>query len=49
MAKLRIEGSFVASITPFNEDASIDFGAFRTLIDFQRRHGTAAMLFMGCS
>ena len=47
MAKLRIEGSFVASITPFNDDGSIDFGAFRTLIDFQQRHGTAAMLFMG--
>ena len=47
MAKLRIEGSFVASITPFNDDGSIDFGALRTLIDFQQRHGTAAMLFMG--
>ena len=47
MVKLRIEGSFVASITPFNEDGSIDFGAFRTLIDFQKRHGTVAMLFMG--
>ena len=47
MAKLRIEGSFVASVTPFNEDGSIDFGALRTLIDFQQRHGTAAMLFMG--
>lgn len=47
MAKLRIEGSFVASVTPFNEDGSIDLGALRTLIDFQQRHGTAAMLFMG--
>ena len=47
MARLRIEGSFVASVTPFNEDGAIDFGAFRTLIDFQQRHGTAAMLFMG--
>ena len=47
MAKLRIEGSFVASITPFNDDGSIDFGALRTLIEFQQRHGTAAMLFMG--
>jgi len=47
MVKLRIEGSFVASITPFNEDGSIDFGAFRTLIDFQNMHGTVAMLFMG--
>ena len=47
MAKLRVEGSFVASVTPFNEDGSVDFGAFRTLIDFQQRHGTSAMLFMG--
>ena len=47
MAKLRIEGSFVASVTPFNDDASIDFGGFRWLIEFQKRHGTAAMLFMG--
>lgn len=47
MAKLRIEGSFVASVTPFNADGSIDFGAFRELIDFQRRNGTVAMLFMG--
>jgi 4-hydroxy-tetrahydrodipicolinate synthase len=47
MGKLRVEGSFVASITPFNQDLSIDFGAFRTLIDFQAKHGTAAMLFMG--
>jgi 4-hydroxy-tetrahydrodipicolinate synthase len=47
MPKLRIEGSFVASVTPFNDDMSIDFGALRTLVDFQRRHGTAAMLFMG--
>ena len=47
MSKLRIEGSFVASITPFNAKGEIDFGAFRELIDFQRRNGTAAMLFMG--
>jgi 4-hydroxy-tetrahydrodipicolinate synthase len=47
MAKLRIEGSFVASVTPFNADGSVDFGAFRELIDFQRRNGTVAMLFMG--
>ena len=47
MSKLRIEGSFVASVTPFNQNGQIDFGAFRTLIDFQQKHGTAAMLFMG--
>lgn len=47
MAKLRIEGSFVALITPFNEDGSVDFGAFRTLLRFQEDHGTAAVLIMG--
>ncbi len=43
----RLQGSFVALITPFNADGSVDFGAFRALIDFQRTHGTAAILFMG--
>ena len=47
MAKMTIEGSFVALITPFNEDGSVDFGAFRTLLRFQEDHGTAAVLFMG--
>ena len=47
MSRRRIEGSFVALITPFNEDGSIDYGAFRTLLDFRQRHGTRAILFMG--
>lgn len=47
MAKLRIEGSFVASVTPFDERGAVDFGAFRALIERQREHGTRAMLFMG--
>ncbi len=47
MTRRRIEGSFVALITPFNENGSIDYGAFRTLLDFQPRHGTRAILFMG--
>lgn len=47
MPKLALEGSFVALITPFNADGAIDFGAFRELIDFQRRNGTKAILFMG--
>jgi len=47
MAKMKIEGSFVALITPFNQDGRVDFGAFRTLLDFQERHGTAAVLIMG--
>ena len=47
MAKPRIEGSFVALITPFNADGSVDFGAFRTLLDWQARNGTSAVLIMG--
>jgi 4-hydroxy-tetrahydrodipicolinate synthase len=47
MPKMKLEGSFVALITPFNADGAVDFGAFRTLIDFHERHGTAAVLIMG--
>jgi 4-hydroxy-tetrahydrodipicolinate synthase len=47
MAKPRIEGSFVALITPFNADGGIDFGAFRTLLDWQAANGTTAVLIMG--
>jgi 4-hydroxy-tetrahydrodipicolinate synthase len=47
MAKMKLQGSFVALITPFNADGAVDFGAFRTLIDFHERHGTAAVLIMG--
>jgi 4-hydroxy-tetrahydrodipicolinate synthase len=47
MAKLKIEGSFVALATPFDEDGSLDFGAFRTLLRFQEDHGTRAVLIMG--
>ena len=47
MAKMRIEGSFVALITPFNEDGKVDFGAFRSLLKFHEDNGTSAVLFMG--
>jgi 4-hydroxy-tetrahydrodipicolinate synthase len=47
MAKLRIEGSFVALVTPFNRDGALDFGALRALLRFQEDHGTRAVLFMG--
>ena len=40
-------GSFVAMITPFNRDGTVDFGGFRTLLDFQEKHGTSAVLIMG--
>lgn len=47
MPKQRIEGSFVALITPFNRDGSVDFEGFRTLLKFQEDNGTAAVLIMG--
>jgi 4-hydroxy-tetrahydrodipicolinate synthase len=47
MAKMKITGSFVALITPFNQDGSVDFAAFRTLLKFQEDHDTAAVLIMG--
>ncbi len=47
--KRRITGSFVAVITPMNHDYSIDYAGFRTLLDFQREHGTSAVLIMGSS
>lgn len=47
MTAPRIEGSFVALITPFNADGSVDYGGFETLLDFQRSNGTSAVLIMG--
>ena len=47
MPKQKITGSFVALITPFNKDGSVDFAAFRSLLHFQEQHGTAAVLIMG--
>ena len=47
MAKMKIQGSFVALITPFNKDGSIDFEGFRTLLRFHEENGTSAVLIMG--
>src|ERR1700693_2160555 len=47
MPKQKLTGSFVALITPFNKDGSVDFAAFRTLLRFQEERGTAAVLIMG--
>lgn len=47
MAEKKLVGSFVALITPFNKDGSVDFAAFRTLLKFHENHGTAAVLIMG--
>src|SRR3954451_18889970 len=43
----KLTGSFVALITPFNKDGSVDFAAFRALLKFQEDHGTSAVLIMG--
>jgi 4-hydroxy-tetrahydrodipicolinate synthase len=43
----KIEGSFVALITPFTSSGAVDVEGFRYLIDFQARHGTSALLIMG--
>ena len=47
MSNKKLIGSFVALITPFNKDGSVDFAAFRSLLKFQEDHGTAAVLIMG--
>jgi len=47
MSAQKITGSFVALITPFNKDGSVDFEAFRSLVKFHKDNGTAALLFMG--
>lgn len=43
----KITGSFVALITPFDRAGAVDFGAFRELLSWHERHGTAAVLIMG--
>jgi 4-hydroxy-tetrahydrodipicolinate synthase len=47
MSTKMLTGSFVALITPFNRDGSVDFAAFRTLLKFQEQQGTSAVLIMG--
>ena len=47
MSSKMLTGSFVALITPFNKDGSVNFGAFRTLLKFQEDRGTSAVLIMG--
>jgi 4-hydroxy-tetrahydrodipicolinate synthase len=47
MAKKILTGSFVALITPFKEDGTVDIEGFGKLIEFQARNGTSALLIMG--
>jgi 4-hydroxy-tetrahydrodipicolinate synthase len=43
----KLTGSFVALITPFNKDGTVDFAAFRTLLKFHEENRTSAVLIMG--
>lgn len=45
--KMRVEGSFVALVTPMNADGGIDFGGFKTLLDWHAGNGTSAVLILG--
>ncbi len=47
MAHTKPTGSFVALVTPMNEDGSIDFPGFRDLLTFHAENGTSAVLIMG--
>ncbi len=47
MSHSQPEGSFVALITPMNQDGYVDIEGFRTLLQWQEMHGTKAILFMG--
>lgn len=47
MTHVKPEGSFVALVTPMNNDGSIDIEGFRTLLQFHESHGTKAVLIMG--
>eukprot|EP01035_Chromulina_nebulosa_P000616 gene616-857_t len=47
MSIKKLTGSFVALITPFNKDGSVDYAAFRTLLKFHQDNGTSAILIMG--
>lgn len=47
MSSKKLTGSFVALITPFNKDGSVDYAAFRALLKFHEDNGTSAILIMG--
>jgi 4-hydroxy-tetrahydrodipicolinate synthase len=44
---MRIIGSWVAIPTPFNDDGTINFDAFKSLINFHEKHQTDGLLVLG--
>ncbi|MFT6302345.1 MAG: 4-hydroxy-tetrahydrodipicolinate synthase [Granulosicoccus sp.] len=47
MTHIKPTGSFVALVTPMNQDGSLDIEGFRTLLQFHEANGTKAVLIMG--
>ena len=47
MSHVKPEGSFVALVTPMNDDGSIDYQGFRDLLNWHHENGTSAVLIMG--
>lgn len=47
MSHIKPNGSFVALVTPMNDDGSIDYEGFRTLLKWHAENGTEAVLIMG--
>lgn len=44
---MRITGSWIAIPTPFKEDGTINFGGFKSLIDFHQKYGTDGLIVLG--
>jgi len=47
MTHIKPTGSFVALVTPMNQNGSIDMEGFRALLQFHEANGTKAVLIMG--
>ena len=43
----QMKGSWVAVVTPFNADGSVDIQGFKTLVDFHVKHKTDGLVLMG--
>ena len=44
---LRIQGSIVAIVTPFNQDGSVNFSKLGELVDWQIQNGTDGIVALG--
>ena len=44
---MRIEGSWPAIVTPYDNNGAVNLDAFNQLIDFHIKHGSSGLLVMG--